>query len=122
MGHIWLRLLATAGHLTPKDGGFHLYSGEELVFEVPERWSERVWGRQGCCFDEEIGKGSCQTGDCAGLLHCQCIGAVPPATVDEMTFGTSKSNLHYYDVSWLMGSTCPCQWFPIGGEYYACRL
>ena len=39
MGHIWLRLLATAGHLTPKDGGFHLYSGEEVVFEVSERWS-----------------------------------------------------------------------------------
>ncbi|KAK7856713.1 thaumatin-like protein [Quercus suber] len=56
MGHIWLGLLATAGHLTPKDGGFHLYSVEEVVFEVPERWSGRVWGRQGCCFDEEIGK------------------------------------------------------------------
>ena len=38
MGHIWPRLLATAGHLTPKDGGFHLYSGEEVVFEVPDRW------------------------------------------------------------------------------------
>ena len=31
-------LPATTGHLTPKDGGFHLYSGEEVVFEVPERW------------------------------------------------------------------------------------
>ena len=38
MGHIWPGLLDTAGHLTPKDGGFHLYSGEEVVFEVPERW------------------------------------------------------------------------------------
>ena len=34
MGHIWLGLLATAGHLTPKDGGFHLCSVEEVVFEV----------------------------------------------------------------------------------------
>ena len=33
MGHIWLGLLATARHLTPKDGGFHLCS-VEVVFEV----------------------------------------------------------------------------------------
>ena len=127
MGHIWLRLLAIVGHLTPKDGGFHLYSGEEVVFEVSERCSERVCGKQGCCFDEDIGKGSCQTGDCAGLLHCQRIGAVPPATVDEMTFGTSKSNLHYYDVSLVDGFNLPVsmvshRWLVlcvqvIGGEY-----
>nr|POF24403.1 thaumatin-like protein [Quercus suber] len=81
MGHISLEFLATAGHLTPKDGGFHLFSGEEVVFEVPERWSGRVWGRQGFCFDEEIGKSSCQTGDCAGLLHSQRIGGVPLAII-----------------------------------------
>ena len=40
MGHIWPGLLATAGHLTPKDGGFHLCSGEEVVYEVPKRWYE----------------------------------------------------------------------------------
>ena len=108
MGHIWLGLLATAGHLTPKDGGFHLNSVEEVVFEVPERWSGRVWGRQGYCFDEEIGgKGSCQIGNCAGLLHCQRFGGVPPATVVEMTFGTSKSNSHYYDVSLVDGFNLP---------------
>ena len=39
-GHIWPRLLAIEGNLTPKDGGFHLCSGEEVVYEVPERWSE----------------------------------------------------------------------------------
>ena len=97
MGHIWLGLLATVGHLTPIDGGFHLYSVEEVVFEVPKRWSGRPKGRQGCCFDEEIGKGSCQIGDCAGLLHCQRLGGVPPATVVEMTFGTSR-----YFCNWKM--------------------
>ena len=86
-----------------------------------------IWGRQGCCFDEDIGKGSCQTGDYAGLLHCQRIGAVPLATVDEMTFGTSKSNLHYYDVSLVDGFNLPVsmvshRWLVlcvqvIGGEY-----
>ncbi|GMY08473.1 thaumatin-like protein [Fagus crenata] len=112
---IWPGLLATAGHLTPKDGGFRLYSGEEAVVEVPERWSGRIWGRQGCCFDEQTGKGSCQTGDCAGLFHCQGIGGVPPATVIEMTLGTSKSALHYYDVSLVDGFNLPVSMIPIGG-------
>ena len=42
MGRIWPGLPTTAGHLTPKDGGFHLYSGE-VVFEV----SKRVWKSMG---------------------------------------------------------------------------
>ena len=127
MGHIWPGLLVTAGHLTPKNGSFHLYSGEEVVFEVRERWSRRVWRRQGCCFDEETGKCSCQTGDCVGLLHYQCIGGVHPVTVVEMTFGNSKSNLHYYDVSLVDGFNLPVsmvshRWLVlcvqvIGGEY-----
>ena len=127
MGHIWLRLLATIGHLTPIDGGFHLNSGEEVVFEVSERLFGRVWDRQGSCFNEEIGEGSCQTGDCAGLLHYQRIGGVPSTTVVEMTFGTSKSNLHYYDVSLVDGFNLPVsmvshRWLVlcvqvIGGEY-----
>ncbi|KAG6578413.1 hypothetical protein SDJN03_22861, partial [Cucurbita argyrosperma subsp. sororia] len=33
---------------------------------MPERWSGRVWPRQGCCFDPNTGRG-----DCAGLLHCR---------------------------------------------------
>ena len=107
MGHIWPGLLATVGHLTPKGCGFHLYSDEEVVFEVWERWSGRVWDRQGCCFDEETGKGSCQIGDYAGRLHCQCIGGVPPVTIVEMTFGTSKSNLYYYELSLVDGFNLP---------------
>uniref|UniRef100_A0A7N2MP01 Uncharacterized protein n=2 Tax=Quercus lobata TaxID=97700 RepID=A0A7N2MP01_QUELO len=121
MGRIWPGLPTTAGYLTPKDGGFHLYSGE-VLFEVSKRWSGRVWGRQGRCFDEDTSKGSCQTSDYAGLFHCQCIGGVPPVTILEMTFGTSKSNLHYYDVSLVDGFNLPVSMVPIGGEYHACRL
>ncbi|XP_015876843.2 thaumatin-like protein isoform X1 [Ziziphus jujuba] len=112
---IWPGILGSAGHQTPQDGGFHLYSGEQVSLQLPENWSGRIWGRQGCCFDQKTGKGSCLTGDCAGLLHCRGIGGVPPATVVEMTLGTSKSSLHYYDVSLVDGFNVPVSMSPIGG-------
>ncbi|KAJ6357689.1 hypothetical protein OIU78_005518 [Salix suchowensis] len=63
---IWPGILGTAGHVTPREGGFLLLSGEQTVLQVPDKWSGRIWPRQGCCFDETTGRGSCQTGDCAG--------------------------------------------------------
>ncbi|XP_034205554.1 thaumatin-like protein isoform X2 [Prunus dulcis] len=113
---IWPGILGTAGYPTPQSGGFHLHSGEQQVLDVPENWSGRLWGRQGCCFDEQTGKGSCQTGDCAGLLQCRGLGGVPPATLVEMTLGTSKSDLHYYDVSLVDGFNVPVSMRPIGGR------
>lgn len=112
---IWPGILGTAGYQTPKNGGFPLYIGEEVVMEVPENWSGRLWGRQGCCFDDR-GKGSCQTGDCAGLLHCTGFGGTPPATIVEMTFGTFQNPLHYYDVSLVDGFNLPVSMKPIGGS------
>ncbi|XP_058099332.1 thaumatin-like protein [Magnolia sinica] len=111
---VWPGILGGAGHDTPEDGGFHLSTGEEVVLNVPNGWSGRIWGRQGCCFDNN-GKGSCETGDCAGLLHCKGMGGVPPATVVEMTFGTSKSALHYYDVSLVDGFNLPVAMIPVSG-------
>ncbi|BBG97991.1 Pathogenesis-related thaumatin superfamily protein [Prunus dulcis] len=113
---IWPGILGTAGYPTPQSGGFHLHSGEQQVLDVPENWSGRLWGRQGCCFDEQTGKGSCQTGDCAGLLQCRGLGGVPPATLVEMTLGTSKSDLHYYDVSLVDGFNVPVSMRPISGR------
>ncbi|KAM1126089.1 thaumatin-like protein [Malus sylvestris] len=112
---IWPGILGNAGHTTPQDGGFHLSSGEQQVLNVPENWSGRLWGRQGCCFDEKTGKGTCQTGDCVGLLQCRGLGGVPPATLVEMTLGTSKSALHYYDVSLVDGFNVPVSMRPVGG-------
>ncbi|CAK9326205.1 unnamed protein product [Citrullus colocynthis] len=112
---IWPGILGNAGHPIPRDGGFHLASGEQTVIDMPERWSGRVWPRQGCCFDSKTGLGSCQTGDCAGLLQCRGTGGVPPATVVEMTLGTSKSSMHYYDVSLVDGFNVPAEMAPMGG-------
>ncbi|KAJ0100771.1 hypothetical protein Patl1_06431 [Pistacia atlantica] len=113
---IWPGILGTAGHETPYKGGFCLFSGEQTVLEVPDKWSGRIWPRQGCCFDQTTGKGSCQTGDCAGLLQCNGIGGVPPATVVEMTLGTLESSLHYYDLSLVDGFNVPVSMAPIGGS------
>lgn len=111
---VWPAILGGAGHHSPEGGGFRLATGEEAVFPVPSGWSGRIWGRQGCCFDDK-GKGYCETGDCAGLLKCGGTGGDPPATVVEMTFGTAKSALHYYDVSLVDGFNLPVAMVPVGG-------
>ncbi|KAK8563750.1 hypothetical protein V6N12_035891 [Hibiscus sabdariffa] len=111
---IWPGILGGAGQSSPKNGGFHLGSGEEVVFDVPQKWSGRIWGRQGCNFDSN-GKGSCDTGDCSGRLHCQGTGGTPPATVIEMTLGSSSSPLHFYDVSLVDGFNLPVSMKPVGG-------
>lgn len=107
-------MLGGSGHPTPEDGGFHLGIGEEAVFDVPNGWAGRMWGRQGCCFDGQ-GRGSCETGDCSGLLHCKGKAGTPPATVVEMAFGTAASPLHFYDVSLVDGFNIPVTMAPIGG-------
>lgn len=111
---VWPGIQGGAGNTAPKDGGFHLGVGEETVFDVPFGWSGRIWGRQGCCFDEQ-GRGSCETGGCGGKLRCGGTGGAPPATLVEMTFGTPQSPLHYYDVSLVDGFNLPVTMVPIGG-------
>lgn len=111
---LWPGILGSAGQPTPKNGGFQLSSAEEIVIDVPEKWSGRIWARQNCHFDQN-GKGSCDTGDCDGQLHCQGMGGKPPATVVEMTLGTSTSPLHFYDVSLVDGFNLPVSMKPVGG-------
>ncbi|CAN0906821.1 Thaumatin-like protein [Linum grandiflorum] len=111
---VWPGILGSADQATPMNGGLHLSSGEEIVMDVPQKWSGRIWGRQGCTFDQN-GKGSCNTGDCAGMLHCQGLGGAPPATVVEMTLGSSSSPLHFYDVSLVDGFNLPVSMSPVGG-------
>ncbi|KAI3892092.1 hypothetical protein MKW92_029395 [Papaver armeniacum] len=111
---IWPGILGSSGHSSVGGGGFHLNFGDEVVLNVPERWSGRIWGRQGCSFNR-IGEGTCNTGDCAGLLQCKGASGMPPATVVEMTLGTPNSPLHYYDVSLVDGFNLPVSMVPVGG-------
>ncbi|KAJ6909642.1 hypothetical protein NC652_020578 [Populus alba x Populus x berolinensis] len=82
-----------AGHMTPREGGFHLFGGEQAVIQLPDKWSGRIWPRKVCCFDENTGS----------------------ATLVEMTLGTSKSALHYYDESLVDGFNVPVSMMPVGG-------
>ncbi|KAK9684214.1 hypothetical protein RND81_10G194200 [Saponaria officinalis] len=113
-GDLWPGILGNPGKENPKNGGFLLNSGEEVVLDLPDNWSGRLWGRQGCNFDNQ-GKGECETGDCAGGLNCRGTSGSPPATVVEMTFGTPASPLHYYDVSLVDGFNLPVSMKPVGG-------
>ncbi|CAK8566577.1 unnamed protein product [Lathyrus sativus] len=111
---LWPGILSNGGQPSIKGGGFHLPSGEQVVLQLPNHWAGRIWGRQGCWFDETTGKGTCQTGDCGGQLKCKGTGGVPPATLVEMTLGTSDSPLHYYDVSLVDGFNLPMSMKPVG--------
>ncbi|KAL3581573.1 hypothetical protein D5086_015905 [Populus alba] len=76
-----------AGHMTPREGGFHLFGGEQAVIQLPD----------------------------------EGIGVVSPATLVEMTLGTSKSALHYYYESLVDGFNVPVSMMPVGGGV-ACRI
>lgn len=112
---VWPGILGNGGQPSPNHGGFHLGSGEEIVIQVPKGWSGRIWGREGCFFNNRTNRGYCQTGDCGGLLQWNGIGGVPPTTLIEMTLGTSQSSLHFYDVSLVDGFNIPLSMKPIGG-------
>ncbi|RLM58727.1 thaumatin-like protein [Panicum miliaceum] len=59
--------------------------------------------------------GSCATGDCGGVLRCDGRPGATPATVVEMTLGTPRSPLHFYDVSLVDGFNAPVSMSPVGG-------
>ena len=73
-----------------------------------------MWPRRGCSFDAR-GQGSCATGDCGGALRCGGCPGATPATVVEMTLGTPRSPLHFYDVPLVDGFNAPVSMSPVGG-------
>ncbi|KAL0000021.1 hypothetical protein SO802_019623 [Lithocarpus litseifolius] len=70
-----------------------------------------IWARTGCSFDGS-GRGSCQTGDCDGLLHCKNYGK-PPFTLAEFTLNL---DLDFFDVSVGFGFNVPMAFSPTNSE------
>ncbi|XP_039136379.1 protein P21-like [Dioscorea cayenensis subsp. rotundata] len=68
----------------------------------------RIWARTGCNFSNS-GHGSCETGDCNGLLECQAYGNPPSTLVD---FGLDINNLDYIDISLVDGFNVPVEFSP----------
>ncbi|XP_074354383.1 pathogenesis-related thaumatin-like protein 3.5 isoform X1 [Apium graveolens] len=85
--------------------GFELAPGESIHVPSVPGWSGRIWARTGCTFDAS-GAGACRTGDCGGKLECGGIGATPPASLFEITFGQGDEK-DFYDVSFVDGYNLP---------------
>jgi len=82
--------------------------GESWTLNVPAGTGPgRVWPRTGCSFDS-TGKGSCQTGDCGGVLACTSFGQ-PPATLAEFTIGGGTD---FFDISLVDGFNVPMDFMP----------
>nr|ABM91763.1 acidic thaumatin-like protein 13 precursor [Taxus x media] len=95
-------------------GGQQLQTGETWSVDVAAGTAAgRFWGRTGCSFDGN-GRGSCQTGDCGGLLSCQASGAVP-ASLAEYSLNQDQ-NKDCYDISLVDGFNVPISLAPTNGQ------
>ncbi|CAI9274794.1 unnamed protein product [Lactuca saligna] len=94
-------------------GGRQLNFGESWSLDVaPGTSTARIWPRTNCNFDGS-GRGSCQTGDCNGLLQCQAFGKTPN-TVAEYALN-QYMNFDYFDVSVIDGFNLPMEFSPTSG-------
>lgn len=97
-------------------GGKRLDSGQSWNLNVnPGTVGARIWGRTNCNFDGS-GRGTCETGDCNGLLECQGYGS-PPNTLAEFSLN-QPNNLDFVDISVVDGFNIPMEFSPTNG---ACR-
>lgn len=114
--NVWPGILANAGSDKLDSTGFILAPGDSRVFQPPQQWSGRIWGRTGCNFDPNTGQGNCATGDCrSNQMECNGAGATPPATLAEFTiFSGVKQD--FYDISLVDGYNLPMAIQTIGGS------
>lgn len=95
----------------PVGGGVQLNPGESWILHMPTGTTTgRVWPRTGCTFDA-AGSGSCQTGDCGGMLNCTQYGQ-PPQTIAEFSLGASGQQTDYFDISLVDGFNVPMDFLP----------
>ena len=112
---VWAGALGNPGYPVPDNGGWEMAPGSTHSVEVQNDWRGRFWGRTYCSFDG-AGKGSCETGDCGGVLECNGAGGVIPATLAEFTLaGPTVGGNDIYDVSYVDGFNIPMTITPVGG-------
>ncbi|XP_059661733.1 thaumatin-like protein [Cornus florida] len=91
-------------------GGMRLDPGQTWDINAPAGTTgARIWPRTGCNFDA-LGRGSCQTGNCNGLLQCNGFGA-PPNTLAEYALNQYQ-NLDFFDISLVDGFNVPMDFSP----------
>uniref|UniRef100_A0A0D9UW22 non-specific serine/threonine protein kinase n=1 Tax=Leersia perrieri TaxID=77586 RepID=A0A0D9UW22_9ORYZ len=95
----------------PVGGGMRLDAGMSWALDVPAGTASGiVWARTGCSFNAN-GNGSCQTGDCGGVLSCMNKGN-PPMTLAEFSFNQSNRQ-DFFDISLLQGFNVPMDFLPV---------
>ncbi|XP_057952612.1 thaumatin-like protein 1 [Malania oleifera] len=111
---VWPATLSGAGP-QPFSTGFELATGASSTLDVAAPWSGRIWARTGCAADA-AGKFTCATADCAsGQLACNGAGAIPPATLVELTLAPNGGQ-DFYDMSLVDGFNLPLSLAPQGGS------
>ncbi|KAF7027628.1 hypothetical protein CFC21_039659 [Triticum aestivum] len=95
----------------PEGGGMRLDSGKTWTLQVPsDTRGGSVWARTGCSFDGK-GNGSCQTGDCEGLLACKTYGQAP---ITSAQFSLNQyNNNSFFGISLYQGFNVPMEFLPM---------
>ncbi|KAF9613317.1 hypothetical protein IFM89_006827 [Coptis chinensis] len=111
---VWPGILTNPNVPTFPSTGFELQTGASQPFDV-QGWAGRFWARTGCTNN---GRLTCATADCAsGQAACNGAGAVPPASLVEMTLnGGDNRNTDFYDISLVDGFNLPLSVTPQGGS------
>uniref|UniRef100_A0A453DPT5 non-specific serine/threonine protein kinase n=1 Tax=Aegilops tauschii subsp. strangulata TaxID=200361 RepID=A0A453DPT5_AEGTS len=92
-------------------GGMRLDQGKTWTLNMADDISSGdIWARTGCSFDSK-GNGSCQTGDCGGLLACKNRGE-PPFTTADFALNQHGSNT-FFDISLRNGFNVPMEFLPV---------
>ncbi|KAK9124169.1 hypothetical protein Sjap_013771 [Stephania japonica] len=110
---IWPGTLSGKGTPQLPSTGFELPPGQTYQLPVPPQWSGRLWARTLCATDR-TGKFVCATADCAsGQVACNGAGAIPPATLVELTLGSSTGK-DFFDISLVDGYNIQVSVVPTG--------
>ncbi|KAK6916995.1 Thaumatin family [Dillenia turbinata] len=110
---VWPGTLTSSGPALDNTG-FELEAQGIQTLDVQASWSGRLWGRTGCSTDDS-GRFTCATADCAsGQIPCNGTGAIPPATLMEITLN-GDGNQDFYDISLVDGFNVPISMTPSDG-------
>lgn len=110
---VWPGTLTGAQKPQLSTTGFELGTGASKSVDVPSPWSGRFWARSGC--SSASGQFVCATGNCgSGQVECNGAGAIPPATLVELTVAPNGGQ-DFYDVSNVDGFNVPVSIAPQGG-------
>ncbi|KAF3451223.1 hypothetical protein FNV43_RR07316 [Rhamnella rubrinervis] len=88
-------------------GGLQLDPGQTWSFNVNASTARgRIWARTGCNFNE-AGRGTCETGDCDGVIQCTAYGQ-PPNTLADYALN-QYNNLDFFGISLVDGFNVPME-------------